>query len=54
VGRAGRRRRRRPDEIRTALSLGPGTPVVPCDARQRDSVKDVLISLVGYVISETG
>ncbi len=43
-----------PDDIRIALSLGPGTPVVPCDARQRDSVKDVLISLVGHVISEAG
>jgi hypothetical protein len=43
-----------PDDIRIALNLSPGTPVIPCDARQRDSVRDVLISLVGHVIGETG
>jgi uncharacterized protein len=40
-----------PDDIRIALSLGPGVPIVLCDARDRDSVKHVLVSLVRYVMS---
>jgi signal recognition particle receptor subunit beta len=40
-----------PDDIRIALSLGPDVPVVLCDARQRDSVKKVLVNLVRYVMS---
>jgi uncharacterized protein len=40
-----------PDDIRIALSLGPDVPVVMCDARQRESVKRVLVSLVSYVMS---
>ncbi len=39
-----------PDDIRIALSLGPEVPIVLCDARQRDSVKQVLVSLVRYVM----
>jgi len=40
-----------PDDIRIALSLGPEVPIVLCDARERDSVKQVLVSLVRYVMS---
>ena len=40
-----------PDDIRIALSLGPEVPIVLCDVRQRDSVKQVLVSLVRYVMS---
>jgi uncharacterized protein len=40
-----------PDDIRIALSLGHGVPIVLCDARDRDSVKHVLVSLVRYVMS---
>jgi len=40
-----------PDDIRIALSLGPEVPIVLCDARDRDSVKKVLVSLVRYVMS---
>jgi signal recognition particle receptor subunit beta len=40
-----------PDDIRIALSLGPGVPIVLCDVRQRDSVKQVLVSLVRYVMN---
>jgi signal recognition particle receptor subunit beta len=40
-----------PDDIRIALSLGPDVPIVLCDARQRDSVKKVLVSLVRHVMS---
>jgi signal recognition particle receptor subunit beta len=44
-------RRFAPDDIRIALSLGPEVPIVLCDARERDSVKQVLVSLVRYVMS---
>ena len=40
-----------PDDIRIALSLGPDVPIVLCDARDRDSVKKVLVSLVRYVMT---
>src|SRR6266700_8152913 len=40
-----------PDDIRIALSLAPAVPVVLCDARERESVKQVLASLVRYVMS---
>jgi uncharacterized protein len=43
-----------PDDVRIALSLGSGVPVVLCDARQRESVKRVLISLVRHVMSTSG
>ncbi|PPS87200.1 GTP-binding protein [Streptomyces sp. MH60] len=41
---------RRHDEhsVQRALDLDPGTPVVLCDARDRDSGKEVLIRLVEY------
>jgi uncharacterized protein len=39
------------DDIRIALSVAPEVPIVMCDARERDSVKNVLVSLVRYVIS---
>ena len=42
-----------PDDIRIALSLGPGVPIVLCDARDRDSVKHVLVSLVRHVMSRS-
>lgn len=40
-----------PDDVREALAIAPDTPVVPCDARSRESTKQVLISLVEYVLS---
>jgi hypothetical protein len=42
-----------PDDIRIALTLPPEIPIVLCDARQRDSVKMVLVNLVRYVMSRT-
>jgi signal recognition particle receptor subunit beta len=39
-----------PDDIRAALDLGTHVPVILCDARQRPSVKDVLIALVEHAI----
>jgi signal recognition particle receptor subunit beta len=41
----------RPDTVRAALDLNPGVPVVLCDARQRTSSRDVLVTLVEYAIS---
>jgi uncharacterized protein len=40
-----------PEDIRIALALKPEVPVVMCDARERDSVKKVLVSLVRYVMN---
>src|SRR5579862_9665719 len=40
-----------PEDIRIALSLKPEVPIVMFDARNRDSVKKVLVSLVRYVLS---
>jgi signal recognition particle receptor subunit beta len=37
-----------PEAVAAALDLDPGTPVVRCDARERESVKGVLISLVEH------
>jgi signal recognition particle receptor subunit beta len=42
-----------PEDIRIALSLGPEIPIVLCDARQRESVKQVLVSLVKYVMTRS-
>jgi uncharacterized protein len=44
-------KRYRPDTVRSALDLNPGVPVVLCDARQRTSSRDVLVTLVEYAIS---
>jgi uncharacterized protein len=43
-------RRYRPETVRAALDLNPGVPVVLCDARQRTSSRDVLVTLVEYAI----
>jgi uncharacterized protein len=40
-----------PDDIRIVLSLPPEVPIVLCDARSRDSVKNVLITLVRHVMT---
>ncbi|MEU1806639.1 MULTISPECIES: ATP/GTP-binding protein [unclassified Streptomyces] len=41
------------DSVREALDLDPGTPVVMCDARERESVKHVLISVVEHALLAT-
>jgi signal recognition particle receptor subunit beta len=38
------------DEVREALGLGTDVPVLECDARERDSVRDVLGALMDRVI----
>jgi uncharacterized protein len=42
-----------PEDIRIALDLEPRIPVLLCDARDRASVKQVLISLVEYVLNRS-
>ncbi|MEV5409470.1 ATP-binding protein [Thermopolyspora sp. NPDC052614] len=40
------------DEVRDALGVDAGVPVVRCDARDRDSVKQVLIALVDAAFND--
>jgi hypothetical protein len=39
------------EDVRIALDLDPSVPALLCDARQRASVKDVLITLVQHVLA---
>src|SRR5690606_40223577 len=39
------------EEIRGALAISPGIPIIFCDARQRESSKLALIRLVRYAMS---
>jgi signal recognition particle receptor subunit beta len=39
------------EQVREALSLDPDIPLVDCDARQRESSKQVLITLARYLTS---
>jgi len=47
-------RRYSPEAVRDALDLDPDVPVVLCDARERESVKQVLVALVEYVVKIAG
>ena len=38
------------DEVRAALDLDPGVPVVLCDARQRAASKEALITLLEHAM----
>ncbi|GAA1623397.1 GTP-binding protein [Actinoplanes couchii] len=38
------------DEVRDALGVGPGVPLMECDARDRESVKSVLVALTEEVL----
>jgi signal recognition particle receptor subunit beta len=40
-----------PEDVRIALDLDPRVPAILCDARERDSVKQVLITLVEHVLA---
>jgi uncharacterized protein len=44
-------RRHSADDVRIALDLDAGLPIVLCDARSRESAKEVLITLVEHVLS---
>ncbi|NDK29808.1 ATP-binding protein [Streptomyces sp. TR1341] len=41
------------DSVRMALDLDPGVPVLLCDARDRESAKDVLIDLIEHAMRYT-
>ncbi|MDI1463003.1 ATP/GTP-binding protein [Catellatospora sp. KI3] len=41
----------RPDEVEQALNLDPHVPVRLCDARRRDSVKEILVALLEHVMA---
>jgi uncharacterized protein len=41
------------EQVAAALNVGPTTPVVTCDARDRESCKDVLITLLQHVLTLT-
>jgi signal recognition particle receptor subunit beta len=49
----GAERRHTSDQIREALSLRAEVPIVACDARDRESTKATLISLVEHVLRMT-
>ena len=40
------------EDIAIALDLDPGVPVVLCDARSRESSKQVLVTLIEYVLAQ--
>lgn len=42
-----------PEKLREALDLHPDTPLVMCDARDREQSVDALIALVGHVLAHT-
>ena len=39
------------EQVRDALDLSPGVPLVDCDARRRDSSKTVLLALVHHLFA---
>jgi signal recognition particle receptor subunit beta len=43
-------RRYKPEDVRQALDLDPEVPVLACDARRRESAKQLLIALVQHVL----
>ena len=43
--------RHRPEDVREALQLGSEVPVLVCDARERESAKQTLISVVEHALA---
>ena len=41
------------EDVRVALDLDPGLPIVLCDARSKESAKEVLITLIEHVLYVT-
>jgi hypothetical protein len=39
------------EDVRHALTISPSVPIMACDARDRESVKQVLISVVQHAIA---
>jgi uncharacterized protein len=40
------------EEVRDALGIGPDVPVLECDARRRQSVKEILVALTEEVLAK--
>ncbi len=40
------------EEVRDALGIGPDVPVLECDARRRESVKNLLVALTEEVLAK--
>ncbi|OZM74565.1 ATP-binding protein [Amycolatopsis antarctica] len=40
------------DDVREALSIDPSVPIIPCDARNRESTKQTLITMVEYAMRQ--
>ncbi|ODT99807.1 MAG: ATP-binding protein [Pseudonocardia sp. SCN 72-86] len=40
------------DDVREAMAISPNVPIVTCDARNRDSTKQTLISLVEHAMTQ--
>jgi signal recognition particle receptor subunit beta len=38
------------DDVREALAINSAIPIIPCDARQRESTKKILIALVEHAM----
>jgi signal recognition particle receptor subunit beta len=47
-------RRHDPDQVRQALDIDARVPIVACDARDRASCRDLLVTLVDHAIAELG
>lgn len=41
----------RPGDVRDALSISSSVPVIPCDARNRESAKAILVALIEHALS---
>jgi signal recognition particle receptor subunit beta len=39
------------EDIRDALAVGSHVPIVTCDARNRDSTKETLITLIDHALT---
>jgi uncharacterized protein len=42
------------EDVRDALTVGPHVPIVTCDARNRESTKATLITLVEHALASSG
>jgi uncharacterized protein len=42
------------EDVREALQIGSDVPMIACDARERESVKEVLITMVEYAMDLAG
>jgi signal recognition particle receptor subunit beta len=40
------------EDVRHALTISSSVPIMACDARERDSAKQVLISVVQHAIEQ--